>query len=420
MNKKLLSLSIASSLLLSGHAAATNGYIQDGIGVKAQGLAGAGIALPQDALAAATNPAGTAFVDDRYDGGLTLFRPDRGSSISGNNLGPGASADGSYDGSARKSFIIPEFGVLRKINDRYTAGVAVYGNGGMNTDYRKNPYAAYGSTGNAGINLEQLVVTPSLAARITENQAVGVALNLTYQRFKATGLGAFDNPAFTQSPGKVTDNGNNTSTGAGVRLGWTGKLTPTLTAGVTWASKVYASRFNKYQGLFADGGSFDTPANFGAGLAWQVTKPLTLVSDIQRIQYSDIASVGNPLENLFAGNRLGSPDGPGFGWRDITVIKVGASYVVSPQLTLRTGYSHSTQPIPSSQTFLNILAPGVIQDHVTAGLTWQTRGGTELSAAYTRGLRDNVRGAIPASFGGGQADIYLSENILAVSLGRKF
>ena len=43
--------------------------------------------------------------------------------------------------------------------------------------------------------------------------------------------------------------------------------------------------------------------------------------------------------------------GQGFGWKDINVYKVGASYQLNPQLTLRAGYSHNDQPISESQTF---------------------------------------------------------------------
>jgi hypothetical protein len=41
------------------------------------GGAGVGIALPQDALAAAANPAGFAFVGNRFDGDVSLFVPTR-------------------------------------------------------------------------------------------------------------------------------------------------------------------------------------------------------------------------------------------------------------------------------------------------------------------------------------------------------
>jgi long-chain fatty acid transport protein len=110
-------------------------------------------------------------------------------------------------------------------------------------------------------------------------------------------------------------------------------------------------------GLFADQGSFDIPANYGVGLAYQPSQDWTLALDYQVIQYSGVKSVGTPLAPLLAGQPLGA-DGPGFGWKDVQVVKLGAAYQWSPALTLRAGYSHATQPVPQSQTFFNILAPG--------------------------------------------------------------
>jgi long-chain fatty acid transport protein len=46
-----------------------------GYGIKAQGIGGLGIALPQDGLAAATNPAGTVLVGDCVDVGVRWFSP---------------------------------------------------------------------------------------------------------------------------------------------------------------------------------------------------------------------------------------------------------------------------------------------------------------------------------------------------------
>jgi hypothetical protein len=53
---------------------------------------------------------------------------------------------------------------------------------------------------------------------------------------------------------------------------------------------------------------------------------LTLAADGQRIQYGAVRAIANPLSNLFAGNPLGSANGPGFGWLNITVLKLGAVY----------------------------------------------------------------------------------------------
>ncbi len=411
----LLKFALLPAILAPGLALATNGYFSHGYGVKAQGLAGTGIALPQDALAAATNPAGTAFVGDRLDLGLTWFRPSRGSEINGNRAG----LNGSYDGNDTQNFVIPEIGYVKQLSPSIAAGVAVYGNGGMNTDYGSNPFRAFGGNGSAGVNLEQLFISPSLAYKLNEDHALGVAVNFAYQRFKAEGIVPF--AAFSSAPGSFTNQGNDSSTGWGIRLGYTGRITPDVTLGLTWASKTKTGDFDKYKGLFAEQGGFDIPANFGAGVAWKATDKLTLAADLQRIQYSDVKSVGNPLSNLFSGNLFGTSNGPGFGWKDVNVVKIGVAYELQ-EWTLRGGYSYATQPIPSSQTLLNILAPGVVQNHLSLGATWNHGKTGELSFAYTHAFKTTVNGngSIPLAYGGGESDIHLSENILGVAYGWKF
>jgi len=411
---------VAMALLFPLAVHATDGYFSHGYGIKAQGIAGIGIALPQDALAAATNPAGTALVGDRADLGLTLFLPKRDAEIAGNAFGP----DASFNGDGQDNFLIPEAGFTKQLSPTIGVGVAIYGNGGLNTEYRDNPFQRFGATGTAGVDLAQLFVTPSLAYKLNEHNAVGVGVNFAYQRFKATGLDAF--APFSSDPGNFTDRGYDSATGWGIRLGWTGQVTPALTLGATWASKTSMGEFDKYRGLFAGSGSFDIPANYGVGAAYRLTPALTLAADVKRIDYSGIPAVGNPLANLFAGNAFGSANGPGFGWEDITVFKIGASFDYSEQLTLRAGYSRGDQPIPESQTFLNILAPGVVQDHLSLGGTWKTAGGGELSLAYTHAFKKTVNGSgsIPPGFppgglGGGEANISLEEDIIGVAYGWK-
>src|SRR6516225_1659495 len=102
-SRALLAIAAAAPSL----AWATNGYFSNGYGVASQGMAGVGIGLPQDALAAAANPAGIAFVGNRVDGDISLLLPRRGATISGNSYG----ADGDYSGNNRSIFALPEFGV---------------------------------------------------------------------------------------------------------------------------------------------------------------------------------------------------------------------------------------------------------------------------------------------------------------------
>lgn len=410
-------LSLSSSLLLSLGlpllAHATDGYFEHGYGVKAQGLGGVGIALPQDALAAATNPAGQAFLEDRLDGGLTWFQPKRGAEIIG-NAGP---INGSYDGNGKRGFLLPEFGWLHRISPTLVGGVSVYGNGGMDTSY-EGGVPLFGR-GSAGIDLAQVFVSPALSWQVTPTQSLGVAVNFAWQEFEARGLGNFANSFTSAAPANVTDQGTDTSTGWGLRLGWTGQIAPDWTLGATWASKVNTSKFSKYQGLFAESGGFDIPANYGLGLAWKAAPQWTVAADYERILYSDVASVGHPIDLLFAGNPLGSANGPGFGWKDVNVVKVGVSYAASSELTLRAGFNHSDQPIQASQTLFNILAPGVVQDHLTLGGSWKTSSQAEWSLAYVHGFRKTVQGSgsIPQNFGGGEANVHLEEDSLGLAFG---
>jgi long-chain fatty acid transport protein len=413
-------LTLTAALLAPGLSHATNGYFSHGYGAASEGTAGVGIALPQDALAAATNPAGTVAVGNRLDLGLDAFAPRRGASITGNAFG----ADASYSGDASKTFFIPNFGYARQLNATTAIGLAVYGNGGMNTDYASNPYARFGATGSAGVNLEQLFITPSVAYKLGENHSVGVALNLAYQRFSAKGVGFF--AGFSSAPANVSDQGTDSSTGAGVRLGWSGKLTPTLTLGATWASKI-SGKFKKYKGLFADGGGFDIPENYGLGLALAATPDLTLAADVQTIRYSQVGSVGDSVASLFAGTPLGASHGPGFGWKDSTVFKLAAVQRVRSDLVLRVGVSVANEVVPASQTFFNILAPGVVKNHLTLGGTWSATKGGELTGFFAHGFGQTVNGvnSIPpgapsaGGFGGGNANVHLQENIIGVSYGWK-
>lgn len=403
-------------------AHATNGYFSHGYGVQSKGVAGAGVALAQDSLAAATNPAGLVDLGNRLDLGLDVFTPRRGAEITGNAFGP----DQQFEGNETKSFYIPEFGYNRALSPSLAVGLAVYGNGGMNTDYNSNsnPYARFGATGPAGINLEQLFITPAVAWRFAEGQSVGLAVNLAYQRFEAKGISIFS--GFSADPAHVSDNGTDSATGAGLRLGWQGHFGEHVALGASWQSKTRMGEFDKYAGLFADQGDFDIPETWTIGAAVKVTPKLTLLADYQHIALSDIPAVGNSVSTLFAGQPLGSDNGPGFGWDDVDVIKLGVIYQATPRLTLRAGYSDLDQPIPAGETFFNILAPGVVEKHYTIGGSFAVNEKNSVSLFVAHMPEVSVKGSNsippgfpPAGLGGGNANLHMEENSFGIAWQRK-
>jgi len=409
---------------LSGSAFATNGYFPHGYGMKAKGMGGVGIAYGQDAMAAATNPANMVLVGNRWDVGVDYFRPQRGSSINGNVCGPGCSLDGKYNGDSSEDYFVPEFGYNKMIANNMSLGVSVYGNGGMATDYSRNPFGAFGATGNAGVDYSQLMIAPTWSYKLNDNHAIGVTVKIAYQRFEAFGIQPF--AGMSSDPAKLTNNDHDSAWGYGFALGWTGQITPTVKLGATYHSRTYMQDFGDYKGLFAEKGSMDIPESYGVGMAWQATPQLVIAADIMQINYSKINAVGNPLRfPPGAGTMLGNNRGSGFGWDDVTAYKIGVAYDLNKEWTVRAGYNHGDQPIPKSQTFFNILAPGVVEDHLTLGATWRLQNGGEVTFAYMHAFEEKVKGSgsipnTPFGLGGGNADLKMYEDSFGIAYGVKF
>ena len=365
-------IQLSLSLLLTASAAlATDGYFDHGYGVKAKGLGGAGVAFAQDSMAVATNPAGLVDVADSHQVGLTWFAPDRSVTVNGNPF------DGNDDG----SFYIPDFSYKTTLSSGAAFGLAIFGNGGMNTGYQTalfdvNPGVA---SSNTSMDMSQLFIAPTWSWRNEGGHAFGVSAILAGQRFKATGLEDFG----------IANAGYDSSFGGGARLGWTWQASQNLKVGATYQSRLWMTKFDKYAGLFAEQGDFDIPSNYAVGFAYKVDSSLTWAFDVERIHYSEVNSVGNPGSSP---GGFGASNGPGFGWKNVTVIKTGLAYEVSPTLTVRVGYNHTTQPIGSSEIFFNQLAPGVVRHHATLGATWQANASTEVSFFYAHAFKETVSG----------------------------
>lgn len=410
-NRIALAVALAS---LSIGAHATNGYFSHGYGMKAKGMAGVATTSTDDAFFGANNPAAAAFAGNRLDLGADLFSPIR--EFSNTTAGFTIESDMEY-------FLVPEFGYNRMINNNLALGITVYGNGGMNTDYPATFGGSnyLGGSGSMGVDLMQLIIAPTVAYKVAPNHSIGISPLLAYQRFAASGLQGF--AGFSTSGNNLSDKGHDDSYGYGVRVGYLGKITPTVTIGAAYASKLEMTEFDSYKGLFAEQGDFDIPENYNLGVSWQATPALRLAFDYQRINYSDVNSVGNAvMPNLMAG--LGADDGPGFGWDDVDVWKLGVEYKYNKAWTLRAGYSHANNPINGGsltnsefgEVTMNILAPAVIEDHVTLGFTYTRDNGDQITMAYMHGFENDVSGpSLFNAFGpAGNEEIKMYQNSLGI------
>jgi long-chain fatty acid transport protein len=429
---RLLSIPAASmALLASGTAFATNGYFPHGYGMKAKGMGGASTALAQDAMGGATNPASMAFAGPRMDLGVDVFMPKRDAERTGGS-GFGAGLNGKVE-SDKTSFFVPEFGLNLVLGSDMNLGLTVYGNGGMNTTYPQGNFQCPTPTGlvagnmlcgsgELGVDLMQLILAPTFAYKINPQHAVGVSLLFGYQRFKATGLHAFG--GFSSDAANLTNNGYDSSTGFGLRVGYQGKITDQFTIGAAYAPKMNMGKFDKYKGLFAEAGDFDIPSHYSVGVAFKPVPAWTLAFDAGRINYSDVASVNNASGPPVA--PLGAANGPGFGWKDINVYKLGVAWAMNDAFTLRAGYNKGDNPITPRDVTFNILAPGVMTTHYTAGFTFGLDKENEITGMFMIAPRQTVtgpsflNGQMPQGSSAGSETIGMKQTSVGLAWGRKF
>jgi long-chain fatty acid transport protein len=330
-------------------------------------MAGAATALPQDSLVSASNPAGMAFVGNRLDLGVSFFNPSKrgyeanpdfatqqvpatagGMDFLADFPAGGFITPGEYE-SDKDWFLIPSFGYNREIDSRSTIGISVYGNGGMNTEYKDrpvfenfapapnqavvngfpafetdnglppdqggkivldtgapvpvpasmipgsvngNPGGALTATTPTGVNLEQLFIEIPYTIKMGDGtQSFGIAPVFAVQSFEAKGLQPFQ--AASVAPTKVTNNGKNWSYGLGLHLGWYGQVHEQLSLGMSYRTKVWMTDLDDYSGLFAKDGEFDIPAMFNFGLAYKARPDVTLAFDYQHIFYNEVDALAN-------------------------------------------------------------------------------------------------------------------------------
>lgn len=386
---------------------ATNGYFAHGYGARSKAMAGVGAALPQDALAAAVNPAGMAFVGDQVDLEMEVFSPRREYTVQGApTMAPGAFPlnPGTVD-SDSEYFPVPTLGWNHKLDNNQSIGVTVFGNGGMNTDYpgfssNTCPPGGTGTfcAGRTGIDLAQAFISPSYSRRFANGRfSLGIAPIFAVQSFKARGLDSF--AGFSSDPQHLSNQGRDYSYGAGVRVGGLAELLPGLRLGVSYKSRVFMSPFKDYAGLFAEQGDFDIPESINGGLAWAINDSITAAFDVEHIRYSSVNSVGNSLLPNLQTAQLGNNNGAGFGWKDMTIFKLGAQWKQNQSWTWRGGVSYGAQPIPDSQVLFNILAPGVQELHLTTGFTRSLSDKDDLSFAFMYSPSKTVSGPNPLSPG---------------------
>lgn len=409
----VLAAAVAAAVAAPG-AFATNGYLSHGLGNDAKAMAGVGIAIPQGGMAAATNPANQMYLGNRMTFGMDWFRPFRSAT------GTRSATDTAYRDSGSNDFFIPEFGYATPIGSNWSLGVVAYGTGGMNTDYGTN--GRFGTTTSIFSNLKILTISPTLATKVG-NHSFGVSLNFVRQQIDIRGMQNF--AGYSRDSANLTDKGEDLATGTGVKLGWTGELTPNFSLGAVYQPQTSMSKFGRYKGLLAEQGKLDVPAQYGLGLAWKAGSATTVGLDVMKIKWSSVKALGNRFNALptcagGTGGCLGDSDGIGFGWKDQTVYKLGVSHQLG-KWNLRAGYNYGKMPLVADQTLFNIIAPAVTETHYTVGASYAVSNSTDVSLSYMYAPTKELKGSGNAQDGvsGANPDLKMNQNSFGIAFNIK-
>lgn len=410
--------------------------------VKSSGMGGAVCAHPIDTLVAAYNPAGLAFVGDRWDLGVHWANQWGEARYKGNLLidGPQDSHNTCHD------LFVPEFGVSKwTAQGQFTWGFVTYNRTFYKTSF-KYPNPMFG-TSKPELEYLHYVAAPTGTLCFGCNHAIGVTIDFHGQRLKVNGLENFERRRLSRHPHDVTNNGYDYSGGIGVTIGWMSRASDCVSIGVAYSPMVIMSHLEDYQGLVPRDGRINIPQRIVGGVAIEMLCDFTVTFDIEHTKYNEVSALAHSFflpphkphhhhhhsshhsshrehrkHRDRALHELGGDQGPALGWMDQTAFRFGLDWKINDEFDMRAGYVYHRHPVRNSQTLPNTLVPNIIEQVVTWGGSWRLDGCNEFSfyGAYEFYNEIHGRHSIPAILGGGEVNLKEKHWVTGISWGRFF
>ncbi|WP_291493302.1 OmpP1/FadL family transporter [Desulfurella sp.] len=438
MLKKHVSLAVALAVGLSFGVAnksfATNGYYMTGLGAKQIALGGAVVANPQDASTILTNPAGISWL------------PTSSASVGGDIFVPLRYLNG--QGSQSNVYVVPAAGVA--INPKgcncqesnFTWGIGMYGVSGMGVDWNNpNGFGMAAPLQKVYSNMQMMEMDIAGSYRIDGHLSIGFAPVFVYQAMslemdmnneaiaKAYGYGSYAGGAPFATGTAVNSLNAQNAYGAGFNLGLVYKLNDMWQFGLAYQSKRWMqtlqwntipNAFNPATGQGMLGGMFDgykvrmrldMPQTIQFGVNFRPVNNLRIEADAKWINWSNVMDKV-PITGVAGMNSWD------FNWKNQWVYMLGVEYTPTPPLTLMAGFNYGKSPVPDGgQAFgNNIIAPAIVQTHLSFGASYSVTPSVQVTAAYQHAFEHKQSG----TFDGMPISIKMHEDEFAVQLTYKF
>lgn len=348
------------ALCTSLDVSANNGVMLPAYGSKAWGMGGASIAYPQDSIASANNPAGIALVGDRIDADLSVINAPLKAELGANT----------YKDTAL--VLIPEAGISKTLNSNVAVGISSFSQG-LDLNYEK-PILGRKNLRN---KLTQMVLAPTVTWQFTSGQYLGFSPRIAYQHLDLAGVDGLG----------ASYNGGDSAYGFGFSVGYLGQMTERLNVGATYSSPIWFQKLRRYENLLP--GALNLPQQAGVGMSYQLNDNFTLAADALWINWSAENAYGNTMTE---GGTLGQGNGPGFGWKDQYIYRLGGNYKIDDQWAVRAGVSLASKLIDNDQVLMGILAPLNQYDHYSMGATYALSKTWEMTGSYMHALHNKTTG----------------------------
>ena len=421
---------LAGALLLGASvpAHATNGYDMIATGAQSLGEAGATVAHPLDSSTILQNPAGMSMLETTVNVSGALFFPAR-----------------TLDGQSSSSnvFTIPAAGFV--VNPQGSTGtvpglsygIGMFGVSGMGVDWSSAGLTNSGWLKKAYSNLQVMEFGAGGAYRINDHVAVGITPVFVYQSLQmeydwdVQYPPGYTPPAGSPAPGVHRDVLDTASAyGFGFNVGALYTINRYVQVGAAYTSERWMGKL--MWNVTPDSGTMmidpgasmvsmrlNMPQQVALGVHVQPLDALGIEADAKWINYH---AVMNQVDTQ--GLLTGAPNNTwNFDWKDQWVFAISPEYRITKSLVVAAGFNYGQDPIDSSSLNNNIIAPAIVQSHLTAGVTYAINHNLSVSAAYAYAFPETLSctnsGQYAAMFGP-QTSVSMHQNTGALELSSTF
>lgn len=429
---------VALTLLFSGQRADAAGFAINEWGARSISLGNAVTAMADDPSAIVFNPAGLAQLEGLgIMAGVAVVSPSFGYTVAAPNSDSEVDIDGE-----RQFFPIPALYATYRVHDRLAVGLGVYSSFGLGIkwpqtiDVAGQQTAWWGRSLIQEVDLKTAFITPTVALKLHERVLLGGGLNIVQaavllKRANTNSAAIADDINVELAAEDLAFGGN---------VGLLIKAIPKrLNIGVTYRSALSLTFegdavFSKADGSLPEGmrlllidskgrAGLKLPHTFSFGVAAFPIDRLKVGAALDVITWSSYKELAIDLLDENGERRPSSTSEPK-NWHNTIAARVGAEFMLTPDIPLRLGFVYDQSPVPKQTVSAELPDADRYEWTLGAGYRWR-----KLTAdlGYMFLLTGDKKAApeapLSTSNGAGQrraATYRASAHILALTLGYTF